>query len=267
MSDFILTAENYYSQEANKLFMSTHEYLDFAGSMGLIGCEARAMARLDGTYTEEPTTSMLVGSYCDSYFEGTLEDFKLEHPEIFTKKGELRSEYKRAEKMIERCKKDEFFMKMMSGEKQKIMTAHLLGCDWKCKIDSYIPDVAIVDLKTTANLHKSWNVGDYGNVSFVEYWGYTIQLAIYQKIVEINTGKKLPCYVAAVTKEDSPEIEVIAIPQTALNHAFNTVEMTIDGVLMVKNKEVEPIRCEKCDYCKATKKLTKAISMFDLIEG
>ena len=29
--------------------------------------------------------------------------------------------------------------------------------------------VAIVDLKTSANIHKAWNVADYGYCSFVEY--------------------------------------------------------------------------------------------------
>lgn len=260
-----LTQENYFSPEADKEFMSVHQFLDFSGFLGIEGCEARALARINGEYKEEPTKAMLVGSYVDSYFEGTLPQFKNTHPEIFTQKGTLKADYKLAEKMIARCERDEFFMKFMSGEKQKIFTAHLFGCEWKCKIDSYIPNVAIVDLKTSANIHKAWNVADYGYCSFVEYWGYTLQLAVYQKIVEICTGKQLPCYIAVVTKEDEPEIEVISIDQLTLNHALNTVEMHIASVLMVKNGEVEPTQCHKCGYCKSTKVLTKAIKMYDLI--
>lgn len=264
--EFILTDENYYSLEADKRYMSVHQFLDFVSYMGVDGCEARAMAKLNGEYKEETTEARLVGSYVDSYFEGTLGKFKVEHPEIFTKQGELKAQYRRAQRMIERCEQDEFFMKMMSGQKQVIMTGYLFGCDWKIKMDSYIPDVAIVDLKTSANIHKSWNVADYDRVSFVEFWAYTLQLAIYQKIVEINTGKKLPVYIAVVTKEDEPEIEVINIDQMTLDHALNFVEMNMTSVLMVKNGEVEPVRCNKCDYCKRTKKLTGAISMQDLIE-
>lgn len=264
--EYILTDENYYDLESGKRYMSVHQFLDFCSYLGIRGCEARAVAKLDGEYEEETTEAMLVGSYVDSYFEGTLGRFKELHPEIFTKQGELKAQYKRAEKMIARCEQDELFMKFMSGEKQTIMTGYLFGCDWKIKMDSYIPDVAIVDLKTSANIHKAWNVADYGYVSFVEYWGYTLQLAVYQKIVEINTGKKLPVYIAVVTKEDEPEIEVINIDQMTLDHALNYVEMNMASVLMVKNKEVEPVRCEKCDFCKRTKKLTGAISMQDLIE-
>jgi hypothetical protein len=110
-------------------------------------------------------------------------------------------------------------------------------------------------------------VQDYGYVSFVEFWAYTLQLAVYQKIVEINTGKKLPCYISVVTKEDEPEIAVIYIDQLTLDHALNEIEMNMPTVLMVKSGEVEPVRCEKCDYCKSTKILTGPINLQDLIMG
>lgn len=263
--DFVLNADTYYSPEADKRFMSVHQYLDFVGHMGIVGCEERALAKLKGEYSEEKTLAFQVGSYVDSHFEGTLDKFKEENPDCFTAKGELKASFKQAEKMIARCEADEFFMQTMSGEKQRIMTGYLFGCDWKIKMDSYIPDVAIVDLKTSANIHKAWRVKDYGYASFVEYWGYTLQGAIYQKIVEINTGKKLPFYISVVTKEDSPEIAVINIDQMTLDHALNEIEMNMPSLLMVKNGEVEPTRCECCDYCKATKKLMAPISMMDLI--
>lgn len=265
MSEFILTADNYYSQEADKEYMSVHQYLDFVGHMGVYGCEERAMARLNGEWTEETSDAMLVGSYVDSWFEGTLDRFKAEHPEVFTQKGELKSQFKRAERMIARCEKDELFMKFMSGEKQKIFTGELFGCEWKCKLDSYIPGKCIVDLKTSANIHKAWKVLDYGWASFVEYWGYTLQLAVYQKIVEINTGEHLPCYIAVVTKEDEPEIEIVEIDDFTLQNALNEIKMNMPSVLAVKNGDAKPIRCNKCDYCKSTKKLVNPINYRDLI--
>lgn len=261
-----LNEKNYYSDEANKEYMSIHQYLDFMGHMGITGCESRAVARLKGEYSEPTTEAQLVGSYVDSHFEGTLGRFKKEHPECYTQKGELKANFKRANRMIERCEEDELFMQFMSGEKQKIFTANLFDCKWKCKLDSYVPHRCIVDLKTTANMHQSWRVADYGRVSFVEYWGYVLQLAIYQKLVEINTGEKLPCFIAAVSKEDEPEIAIIGIDQQSLDHAMNEIEMNMPSVLAVKNGEVEPIRCEHCDYCKKTRKLTKVIHFQDLIE-
>lgn len=267
MEDFELTNENYYTQEANEKYMSFHQYLSFCGGMLIQGCEAKAMAELKGEWHDETTTAMLVGSYVDSWFEGTLEQFKEEHPDCFTQKGELKAPYKMAEKMIERCKRDELFMKYMSGEKQRIMTGYLFGTQWKIKMDSYIPDKAIIDLKTSADIHRMWKIQDYGYVSFVEAYCYVKQLALYQKIVEINTGKKLPCYIAAVTKEEYPEIELIWIDQVELDNALNEIEMNMTSVLAVKNGEAEPIRCEKCDYCKSTKVLMRPINHRDLILG
>lgn len=267
MEEFVLTTENYYSPEADRRYMSVHQYLDFVGHMGVRGCEAKAMAKLNEEWQDEITTAMLVGSYVDSYFEGTLEQFTEEHPECFakTKPYGLKAPFKQAESMIARCEQDEYFMSTLAGEKQVIMTGYLFGCEWKIKMDSYIPGKAIVDLKTSADIHKAWKVQDYGYASFVEYWGYTLQLAVYQKIVEINTGKKLPCYISVVTKEDSPEISVIYVDQMTLDHALNEIEMNMPSVLMVKSGDVEPVRCEKCDYCKSTKVLTGPINHQDLI--
>ena len=264
--DFVLNEETYYTPEANWRYMSVHQYLDFCGHLGVRGCEKRAMAELNGEYEKEKTTPMLVGSYVDSYFEGTLDQFKKENPDIFTQKGELKANFKQAEKMIARAEKDEKFMAYMSGEKQVIKTGYLFGCDWKIKIDSYLPGKAIVDLKTTSDLHRAWRVADYGYASVAEYWGYTIQMAVYQKIVEIDTGEKLPCILAFVTKEDSPELKLCYIDQMTLDHALNEVEMNMASVLMVKNGEAEPIPCGKCDYCKATEPVEEVINIADLIE-
>lgn len=267
MNNFNLTSENYYSAEADKRFMSVHQYLDFVGHMGVYGCEARAMAKLNGEWKDKITKAMLVGSFVDSYFEGSLDSFLKENQDCFlkTKPSELKAEYRKARIMIERCKQDELFMKYMSGEKQTIMTFYLFGCEWKMKMDSYIPGKAIVDLKTANNIHRSWKVQDYGNVCFVEYWGYILQLAVYQKGVEINTGQKLPCYLAVVTKDEYPEIEIVYIDQKSLDHALHEIEMNMQSVLMVKSGEVDAIRCEKCDYCKSTKKIEKPIHYMDLI--
>lgn len=266
MEDFVLTNENYYSDEANKRYMSVHQYLSFAGGMLSNGCEERALKILEGKWKEPTTDAMLIGSYVDAYFEGTLEAFKASHPECFTQKGELKSGFKKADNMIQRCLEDEYFMKTMSGEKQKIMTGYWGGCDWKIKMDSYIPGRCIVDLKTSSNIHKAWKIENYGYATFIEAYNYDKQLALYQKIVEINTGEKLKCYIAVVTKDDEPEIEVIHIDQDTLDFALSQIEQNMPSVLAVKSGEVSPMRCGKCDYCLRTKKITKPINFRQLIE-
>lgn len=138
-----LTAENYYGKEANKAYMSVSQFKDFNGTYGKMACEFEAMEKLEERWNPEPSTALLVGSYVDSYIEGTLDDFKKRNPEIFTQKGELKAPYKKAEEIIARIERDAYFMKYLSGEKQRIMTGNLFGCDWKIKMDSYIPGVAV----------------------------------------------------------------------------------------------------------------------------
>ena len=141
-----LNNDNYYSQKANQAYFSVSQVKDF------LKCEAYAMAKIEGEWTEPPSTAMLIGSYVDSYFEGMLEDFKARTPELFKKDGSLKSDYVKAENIIQRVEKEELFMKCMSGEKQVIMTGELFGAKWKIKMDSYIPHEAIVDLKVVQKL-------------------------------------------------------------------------------------------------------------------
>ena len=72
-----LTAENYFSPEMQMEYMGVSQYKDF------LDCPARALATIKGEYTPEMTIAMMVGSYVDAYFEGSLDKFKADHPEIF----------------------------------------------------------------------------------------------------------------------------------------------------------------------------------------
>lgn len=230
-------------------------------------CEFYGMEKLNGRWEDEKSTALLVGSYVDSYFEGSLEQFKKENPEIFTQKGELKANFKQAEEIIARIERDEYFMKFMSGQKQVIMTGELFGAKWKIKMDSYIPDVAIVDLKVMASITDLKWVKDIGYLDFVRYWGYDIQGAIYQEIVRQNTGKKLPFYIAGATKQAEPDIRIIHVTDNYLQEALHMVEANMPRILRVKNGEAEPDRCELCDCCRHNRVLTRPISIMDLTAG
>jgi hypothetical protein len=263
----VLTAENYYSKEANKEYMSVSQYKDFAGTYGKMACEFSAIEKLEERWAQKKTTPLLVGSYVDSYFEGTVGEFKKETPEIFTQDGGLKAPYIQADKIIERMERDPLFMMYMSGKKQVIMTAELFGTKWKIKIDSYAEGIAITDLKVVESITKPKWVRDIGYLDFIRYWGYDIQGAIYQEVVYRNTGLRLPFYIAAGTKEEEPNIEVIQVTQNYLDEAKNMVEMNMPRILRVKNGEVEPDRCEMCDCCRHTKVLKRPISITNLVAG
>lgn len=260
-----LTEENYYSDIANYEYMSVSQFKDFNGTYGRVACEEAALAKLKGEYAQASSTALMVGSYVDRYFEGTLDAFKSEHTEMFKKDGNLKAEYVKADALIQRAERDELFMKYMSGEKQVIMTAELYGTPWKIKMDSYIPGVAIVDLKVMASLTKLEWVRDIGYLDFVRYWGYDIQGAIYQEVVYQNTGKRLPFYIAGISKESTPNIEIIHVQDNYLREAREVVKANINHVLAVKRGEIEPLRCHCCDYCRETKVLKRPIGIADLV--
>lgn len=261
-----LTPENYFSPEAMWKYMSYSQYSDFAGTAGQRGCEALAMAKLRGDYVEERTDPMLIGSYVDAHFEGTLGVFKSKNPDCFKKDGGLKSEFLRSEEIIQRIERDPYFMLFMSGEKQQIFTANIFGCEWKCKIDSLDRGKYITDLKIMKSIRMGFWVKDIGKMSFVHYWGYDIQACIYQRIVEANIGKKLPVFIAAASKEVVPDIEIITFRQGDLEDSISMVENNIKRILLLKAGKIEPDRCGTCDYCKFTKILTKPIHFSELIE-
>lgn len=259
-----LTNENYHSKEANQHHLSYSQFKDFCGCLGKVGCEAMAMAKINGDWQCKTSNAMLVGSYVDAHFEGSLDLFQAKNPDIFTAKGFLKSEFKKAEEIIERVSKDDLFMQFMSGEKQTIMTAELFGVKWKIKIDSYHPEKAIVDLKVMKNLREGFYVKDFGRVNFIDFWGYDQQMAIYQEVVRINTGNQLRCYIAAVDKTEFSDIEILQIDQNRLNDTLSLIEASVKRVIEVK-AGAKPDRCGTCDYCKSTKVLTSPIHYSELI--
>lgn len=262
-----LSAENYYSQEADERFMSVTQFKEFNGTWGRIGCEFAAMEKLQRRWIEEKTTAMMVGSYVDAYVEGSLDVFKKENPEIFKRDGSLKAEYVKAEQIISRMERDEYFMRCLSGQKQAIMTGELFGTKWKIKMDSYLPGTAIVDLKVMQSITDLKWVKDIGYMDFVRYWNYDVQGAVYQKIVEQNTGKKLPFFIAAATKEKEPDIRIIKVEQHFLDEALSLVEHNLPRILRVKSGEDAPDRCELCDCCRHSRVLKGYISINDLVAG
>ena len=266
---FILNASSYYTREADKIWCSASQYLDFIGRPEIPGCEARVMAKLNGEYEEETTKAMLIGSILDTLWE--LDDLPLEEklsiiadkfPECVSTrgatKGELKTEFKQAIQLYQRTLKDELFCKFMSGEKQVIMTGEIEGVPFKIKMDSYIPDVAIVDLKTTQDASRNHRkyIADSGNwETFYRSFGYDTQLAIYREIVRQNTGKTLRCYIAAIDKKPHPLPQIIEITPKMLDDALESVKANLGTIKMLKSGEVKNYcRCEECDYCRDTYK-------------
>ena len=252
----MLTNDNYFSLENNLKFMGVSQFKSFQS------CQASAYAEVTGNYERELTTSLLIGSYVDAHFEGTLDIFKAKHPQLFKRDGSLKSEYVNAEKIIGRIEQDEMFMEYMSGRKQVIMTGVIQNVPVKIKVDS-LHDDKIVDLKIMKDFQPIYKPGQ-GKLNFIEAWGYDLQGAVYQEIVRQNTGKQLPFFIAAATKEKEPDIAIFEVPQSYLDIELQRFKDNVLEYDAIKKGLVEPERCEHCNFCKMTKVLKEVISLEEL---
>ena len=262
-----LTAENYYSQEANWAYMSASQFKSFSR------CESAAMAELRGEWGRKETTALLVGSYVDAYFSGELEQFKADHPEIYTRQKTLRADFEKAHTICERLERDELARMLLSGRHQTIKTGKIAGVWFKMKSDSLLsaaqveaickkfPDIRklvpfggaiIVDLKIMKDFADIWDDELLQYVNFVEFWGYDIQGAIYQKIDRRNA----PFVIVAATKEPEPDIDALNITDDELAFALSEVEMNAPRYAAIKRGEIEPVGCGKCAYCRRMKRLS-----------
>lgn len=247
-----LTNINYFSPEAQSRYWSVSQFKAFTE------CEACGLAQIKGEFKREETDALLIGSYVDAYFSGELDEFFGQYGDVMYKKnGELLAKYTHANDVIDRIERDSLMMEYLRGDKQVMKTAELFGVEWKIKIDVLHKD-KIVDLKIVKDFGDVYKDG-FGFRPWIEAWGYDIQGAVYQKIEQISEGRDepLPFYIVAATKEKVPDIAIIQIPQHILDAALQVVEARIDRFDLIKNGEINAVRCEGCDYCKETKVLTK----------
>lgn len=267
MAPMKLTAENYYSPEANLAYMSTSQFKSFRA------CEAAALAELRGEWGRKETLALLVGSYVDAYFSGELEQFTADHPEIYTKQKTLKADFQKAHDICERLNRDELARLLLSGEHQTIKTVQIAGVWYKAKFDSLLnaekveeicekfPEVRnivpfggpmIVDLKCMKDFDDVWDDEEHEKVHFAEFWGYDIQGAIYQHI----DGRFAPFVLVGATKETATDIEAMYIPDEDLAFSLSEVEALSPRYDAIKRGEIAPEGCGKCAYCRNKKRLT-----------
>ena len=261
-----LTPSNYYSPEANASYYSVSQIKQF------IDCPDCAMAELRGDWVRPKTTALLVGGFVDAYFSGEIKEFCDANPEIFTKKGDLKADFIRATEIIQRINRSDLAMMMLDGEKQKIVTGQIDGYPFKAKLDVLLDrdqcraiaerfpnmgellfeDGAIVDMKIVKDFEPMYKPEE-GRMHFITYWRYDLQGAVYQELVRLLTGKRLPFYLAAETKEKVSDIDVVHIGQDHLDFQRDRFVSKVDLFDAIKNGIVEADQCGKCDYCKQTK--------------
>jgi len=244
-----LNDDTYYSKEANQAYFSVSQYKDFCK------CEAMAMAKIRGEYEQKQTKAMLIGILCDRWFEGTLEKLRQESPNIFyCRNGALRADFRKADQIIKRVQQDERFMQYMSGEKQKILTFEMFSAPWKMKMDSFVNEICVTDLKVVQNFKS------------LVFWRYDIQGAVYIEGVRCALGQDLPFYLACVTKESVPNFDIFQVDRPTLDLALSEIESKMPRFIKVKAGIEPPNYCGMCGYCKSVKK-ARIRNYSELLEG
>lgn len=238
-----LNEKNYYQQSG---YMSASQFKAF------LNCEAAALAEAELDYYREPSSALIQGQYVDAYFTGNVEEFRAGHPELFKKDGELKATYSVCEDAIRRLESDETAMEYLQGEKQVIVTGEIEGVPCKGKLDVLGPN-RIVDLKCMRDFEPRYKDGE--KLDFIRYWGYDIQAYFYTELVRQQYVEQLPYYILAVTKEASPDLLLVEIPDWLINSAGEVVKHYINRFDAIKKHEIQPKRCGRCAYCKETKTL------------
>lgn len=256
-------------------------------------CEAAALAAIRGDYVRPSTTALLVGGYIDAALDGDdeLEKFRSRHPEIFNSRtGELKAEYRHAEEVVQRCKDDALFRALTidvpsdghqyivlgsigvtaSGEpipcKGKL--DFLIQPDYLLRLAELFPAWAdyfrfcsargglIVDLKSAANTDEQWSDDVGCRVPWLQSWHYDRQLAVYRELYRQQSGKVLPVMVLVCTKETSPSLLPLTIDPGTLDEGLAEATALAPRVwYLMQTDEPDPHRCEKCAWCRATRRL------------
>lgn len=234
-------------------------------------CEARTLAELKGEYKRPHSNALTVGSYVHAAFESdeVFDKFNEDNKKVIVNtKGAKYADFKQADKMIETLKNDKFAMFALEGEKEVIYTGELFGVEWKIKVDNINHErKRFSDLKTTQEFGKRYWSEKYSTwVSFVQAYDYVLQMYVYQQIIYQNTGEIYKPYIVAVTKQDPPDKAILHFDESRFEFEKEYIQTYLPGIIQTKNGEKEPIRCEKCEYCRATKQLKNTFEIEFLLE-
>ena len=254
----IITKDNYYSLEADLNTMSVSQYKLF------MKCEKQALAKIKGEYELLESDAFLLGKYVHSWNEGTVEKFKEENPALYSSqgktKGQLKSTFKVAETMVNALENDNACMKFLQGDKEVIIQGELFGIKWRGMVDVLNLDKGFFsDLKTTQGIHKK-----YSGLTFIEYYGYVEQMAIYRELIKQQYGVDLIPYIVAIEKNDNPLKAIIRVDERYTEPKLEEIEYNIQRIKAIKNGEESPIGCGECEYCRKINKVTQILSIEDL---
>ena len=273
-----ITKETYFSQEVEKEYLGSSSFkawdmtnlgTEVFGNFVQGGCEARESAKRQGKWEDKGKEAFLVGSYIHAWSEGkeAFDKFIADnYTEIYQKNGKPYAAFVRADAMIETLRNSKLVQTVRdTKEKEMIMVGEISGQKFKIAVDIInLEKGYFADLKTTANIYKTgYKNGE--RVSFLGVYDYKMQFAIYAEIIRQNLGYDegvwLDPFVIVVDKQEIPDHEVIYMGKHFIQEKLDELITKLPRIVAARNGEVEPERCERCDYCRSTKVLERPIGL------
>ena len=245
-----LTNENYFDDK---------EFLNHSTLKLYKECSSKALFTAKGEYKQDFSNNeaILVGSYVDSAIEGTLEEFLERNTQCYLrgkKENGLKKAFEDAKGMIDKINGDSKGRKLLTGDKQIILTGEIEGIKVKCKIDNInFKHKFFTDFKTCRDIYETtWDAEQKQRVSFIESRGYLTQLAFYREIIRQNIGEEFIACIVAYDKTENIKGLSLQFAKEEIDDAY------LDVLELIKQHkkalEGEHKRCEKCDYCNSTRK-------------
>lgn len=223
------------------------EHLSFSAYRGLLECPAKQVARDKGEYVFETTQAMLVGKYAEAKLCGS------ELPEGTLKgNGDPYAWTTNADETTGRMLNDTVIQEFLEGEQQAEFKFDYRGVNWVS-----IPDIInherkrVVDIKKTANFDLIWSK-EYGTkVPFYTDRDYFLQLAL----PALHFG--YDAYLMVLTVEKPGNYDIIQLSEKDMRDSLETAICESEHLLKIRKEEIPATRCERCAYCRSTKKITE----------
>lgn len=260
-----LTHDNYFSPEAMSFYMSTSQFKAFER------CEAAALAELRGEPSEDKQ-AYKEGRFFEACLSGEDALFISQNPDMVssrgTTKGDLKANYIKVVNSVEAFRRQPMFMDILNRcESQVIVTGEIAGVPFKGCIDFLDTETLNgYDTKCMRGFDKVYSETDKMRVGWYFAYGYNYQAAIYEELLRqmhgANGGTQ---HILAATKEDVPDVAALYFSDDILENAIEIIKEFAPRYQKIKQGQIEPERCEKCDYCKQTKIVTgfEVVSEFE----
>ncbi len=103
-----------------------------------------------------------------------------------------------------------------------------------------LSDGYFVDIKTTKDIHeRKWNETYAERATFIENYGYVLQMAVYCELLRQQYKKDFVPIIAAVSKQTPSEARLITLSNDKMAFELFQLRETIGEVQKVKNGEKE----------------------------